>query len=117
MAPTRVADNDYTTVLGQEDFVYAPASVPAGTYVFNVRPTNFAAGDVLEARIYKKLRPGGTAVVVYKRTFRLRPTDDAAGISLPAWNTVVEANGLRWSLKHIAGTTGRNVEWSIEFDG
>lgn len=85
----------------------------AGLFTLHVDMVNLAANDVVELRAYQKVLGGGTARVVWARTFSgAQPTDDMIKVSPGLGNELAEADGLKFTLKQTFGT-GRSFPWKV----
>jgi hypothetical protein len=97
---------------GAEDIV-ATAAV-AGKFVFIVDTLNMAAGDTLELRVYQKVLTGGsiTGVLHFDRYVDVQLADLRIKQSRPAYNDLVEANALQFTLYQTTGVM-RNYAWKV----
>jgi hypothetical protein len=84
-----------------------------GTYQLGVDMTNMASGDVVELRIYKMFKTGGTRRVTYFASYQgVQPTDDMGKVSVPISTGLNDSGSIRFTLKQVAGT-GRNFDWEV----
>ena len=75
---------------------------------------SLVAGDVIELRVYSILLTGGTARVTYAAQYSgAQPADDVIKVSVPISTELNETNALRFSIKYVAGTNGRNADWKV----
>lgn len=106
MAASVVSDGSQTATLSTEHALYD--STIAGTFQLAVDTTNLTSTEIVELRVYTKIRTsGGTyrqagAVTVYAGD------TSPASISPP----LLCPNGVKYTLKQIGGT-GRAFDWAV----
>lgn len=104
MAWTLDSSGTQTCVVGTEETLSSPTT--NGTYVFQWRLNNMAAGDVFELRVYAMTLVSGVLEQIWKGSY---------GPVVPV-NPVVQSppiasdQQLRFTVKQTAGT-GRAVDW------
>lgn len=113
MAVTLFASNTLsTTGSSTEDFLSSPNV--AGVFVVHLDLSDMASGDVIEVRVYKMVRTGGTQRVLFYTMFSgAQPTDALIVVSEPVANTLTDANAVRFSVKQTAGTAGISIPWAV----
>lgn len=85
----------------------------AGTFQLMVDTVNMAAGDVLELRIKRPTRAGGTAQTMFYVMYAgVQPTEDVQKVSVPVVMSAA-VGSLIFTLKQTLGT-GRVYPWAIE---
>lgn len=81
----------------------------AGTYQLGLDLSNLVAGDILEVRVYTKVRAGATSRVAFQAVYPgPRSADDMNAYTPP----LMIHTEVKYTIKQTAGT-GRNVVWSI----
>lgn len=103
--PTIITEGDQTAVISTEHILDEDATNK--TYVLLVDTNNMALGDVLELRVYTKVRSGGTYRVADKAVYsNVQAKPNKRSMPVPA---DIEA---KFTLKQTAGT-GRVFPWKV----
>ncbi len=110
--PTSFADGSQTCVINTEHFVSSPNV--AGVFHMEYDLSALAAGDVLEVRVYKKIRAGGTARECHptQTYYGVQPAGLVHEMTLPVSNVLAETDAVRFSIRQTAGT-GRAIPWNV----
>ena len=97
--------------IGTEHTLYDSSA--AASFELGVDLVNMAAGDVVEIRVYKLFKTGGTRrVVVYQIFNDAQPTDGVGTVSVPISTGLTDSGAVRFTLKQTVGT-GRNFDWEV----
>lgn len=111
--PTTYASGTLSATIGTETVTVAPSV--AGVYTFSVDTTGMSVGDIVELRAYKKYVSGGTEHGTYfQGIYGGQPADVDGWVSVPISTSLNEANALEFSIKQVAGTSGRSFDWIVE---
>lgn len=111
MAITVLGAGDQTATVTTEHTLQDVAV--AGAYALSVDLSNMVAGDVLELRIKKILKAGGTLRLAYFDRFcDLQPTDNNMALSYYVSNALTDSASLRFTLKQTFGTS-RVFGWEV----
>jgi hypothetical protein len=104
MAVTSFASGTQTATVGTE---HTLASVNvAGVYQFWADLSGMLAGDVVELRVYRMVKSGGTSRVVAMAAFYgVQPTDDAVKRTDGQACPLAVTDGLKFTLKQTFGTS------------
>lgn len=113
MAASLYSSGTLSATVGTESFTVSPSV--AGTYTFSVNTNGMSVGDVVELRAYKKyVTAGSSEVTAFQALYGNQPVDFDGWVSVPIATGLSESNALRFSIKQVAGTTGRSFPWSVE---
>ena len=112
MAVTSFASGTQTATVTTE---HTLASVNvAGVFQGWVDCSAMLAGDVVELRLYRKAKAGGTARVVDVAVFYgVQPADDAIKRSQAVACSLAETDGLKFTLKQTFGTS-RSFDYGVD---
>lgn len=103
-----------TGTIGVENFLSSP-NVP-GIFILHVDLSNMVLGDYTEIRRYKMVINSGTSRVIDVQTYQgAQPSDLLIATSEEVWNSLIDANAVRFSLKQTLGTA-RAYSWSVVYD-
>lgn len=109
--PTSHAAGSQTCTIGTEHFLTSPDT--AGVYHLELDLANLAAGDYLEARVYKIVVTGGTSRVYLVQAFSGAQIEgDVVVASIPVSNVLTDTNSVRFSIRQTVGT-GRVIPWHV----
>lgn len=111
MAVSTFASGTQSSSVGTEHFVSSPDV--AGDFVFYADLSAMQAADVVELRVYKMAKAGGTSRQLYYGRFEGAQIGDVIAQSLPVANALTNTNAVRFSIKQTFGTT-RDFDWSVK---
>jgi hypothetical protein len=104
--PTSQAENTQACTIGTEHTL--TTITDAGIYVLSLNLNPLAAGDIIEARAYVKVRSASTERVLYVDAWADdQPVDDEVKFFVP----IPTLYSVKFTLKQTAGT-GRSIEWA-----
>jgi hypothetical protein len=111
MAVTVEASGTQAATIGTEHTLWDSSS--AASYQFGFDSVNMAAGDIVEIRIYRMFKTGGTRRVTYFMPYYdAQVTDDVGKVFIPVSTGLTDSGAIRATLKQTAGT-GRNFDWEV----
>lgn len=112
MAVAIASDGTQSAAIGTEHTLFDSAE--AATFQFEFDPINMASGDIVEIRIYKMVRAGGTRRVAYFQRFLFVDviTDDMIKPFVPISTPLTDSGAVRVTLKQTNGT-GRDFPWMV----
>lgn len=111
MAVTTAGTNTQAATVGTEHTLFDTSA--AGSYQLDVDCDAMVAGDVVEIRVYKMVRAGGTRRPYLFGSYRgLQPTDDKVQSTIPVSTPLSDSGALRFTLKQTKGTS-RNFPWTV----
>jgi len=104
-SPTIIAEGTQAATVGTEHTL--DEETTAHTYVLVVDASNLASGDVLELRLYSKVRAASTQNVAYYATFSgAQSQPNKYSVPIPITEDV------KATLKQTAGV-GRSFDWQL----
>lgn len=113
MAVSTYSSGTLSATVGTETFTVSPSV--AGTYTFAVDTSSMSVGDIVELRAYKKWTAGGSTIGTYfQGLYGGQPADVDGYVSVPIATSLSVSNALRFSIKQVAGTSGRSFDWIVE---
>lgn len=97
---------------GTEDFLSSPNV--QGKFTLVVDLNDMAAGDVVELRIYKMVRAGGTSRRSFLQTYQgAQPANELVVVLPEIANDLTDTNAVRFSVTQTFGTAGVVVPWAV----
>lgn len=113
MAVSILASGSQTAVINTEHILNTAATTSAGIYVCKVDLGAMVAGDIVELRMYGKVRSTDTERLMWGPA-SYGPI--VPGVLIVVAPADVAAASVKWTLKQVAGT-GRAFPWAIYSTG